>query len=214
MFYDKRMGQEVNGDQLGEQYKGKQDVRCARTIGADAQLSGYVFKISGGNDKQGFPMMQGVLLASRVRLLLGSGSKCFRERTPGSKHRKSIRGCIVGPDLAVLNLVIVQKGVAELPGLTDGSAARRLGPKRANKIRKFFDLDKKADVRKFVIRREIVKENGKKYSRGERAYFVVCTLARTVLTALRTCSAKDSATDYAASARAQTSPRCSEEAAL
>jgi len=150
MFYDKRMGQEVTGDQLGEQYKG------------------YVFRISGGNDKQGFPMMQGVLLPTRVRLLLGDGAPCFRERTKGSKKRKSVRGCIVGPDLAVLNLVIVQKGGAELPGLTDGVAARRLGPKRANKIRKLFELDKKADVRKFVIRREIVKENGKKVSRAPK----------------------------------------------
>lgn len=105
-------------------------------------------------------MLQGVLLASRVRLLLGDGSKCFRERTAGAKHRKSVRGCIVGADLAVLNLVIVQKGPGELAGLTDGVALRRLGPKRANNIRKLFQLDKKADVRKFVIRREIPAKAG------------------------------------------------------
>jgi hypothetical protein len=46
------MGTEVDGEVLGEEYKG------------------YIFKISGGNDKQGFPMKQGVLVNGRVRLLL------------------------------------------------------------------------------------------------------------------------------------------------
>lgn len=38
---------------------------------------------------------------------------------------------------------------------------RRLGPKRANNIRKLFNLSKDDDVRKYVIRRKIEKE-GKK----------------------------------------------------
>jgi len=57
-FYDKRMGMDVDGDVLGDDFKG------------------YVFKITGGNDKQGFPMKQGVLTAARVRLLLTSGHTC------------------------------------------------------------------------------------------------------------------------------------------
>jgi hypothetical protein len=34
---------------------------------------GYVFRITGGNDKQGFPMVQGIMQNKRVRLLLGKG---------------------------------------------------------------------------------------------------------------------------------------------
>lgn len=116
---------------------------------------GYVLKITGGNDKQGFPMMQGVLTNQRVRLLLGKGHKCFRERRSGERKRKSVRGCIVGPDLSVLSLVIVKTGEAPLPGLTDTTVPRRLGPKRASKIRKLFNLSKEDDVRKYVIRREV-----------------------------------------------------------
>ncbi|KAJ0887402.1 putative ribosomal protein S6e [Helianthus annuus] len=59
-FYDKRISQEVSGDALGEEFKG------------------YVFKIMGGCDKQGFPMKQGVLTPGRVRLLLVRGTPCFR----------------------------------------------------------------------------------------------------------------------------------------
>ncbi len=99
-FYDKRMNQEVIGDVLGDEFKG------------------YIFKISGGNDKQGFPMKQGVMTAKRVRLLLKKGASCYRQRRKGERKRKSVRGCIVSADIQVLNLVIVRKGEGELPGLT------------------------------------------------------------------------------------------------
>lgn len=46
MFYDKRIGAEVEADHLGDEWKG------------------YIFRVSGGNDKQGFPMKQGVLTNS------------------------------------------------------------------------------------------------------------------------------------------------------
>ena len=39
-----------------------------------------ICSITGGNDKQGFPMKQGVLCNHRVRLLLADGSSCYRAR--------------------------------------------------------------------------------------------------------------------------------------
>ncbi|OAO16645.1 40S ribosomal protein S6, partial [Blastocystis sp. ATCC 50177/Nand II] len=94
VFMDKRISQEVEGDCLGDEFKG------------------YIFRITGGNDKQGFPMKQGVLCNHR-----------------GERKRKSVRGCIVGSDICVLNLMIVKKGEQEIPGLTDEASARprRLG---------------------------------------------------------------------------------------
>jgi len=139
-FYEKRMSQEVNGEDVGEQYKG------------------YVFKIAGGNDKQGFPMKQGVLTNTRVRLLLRENTTCYRPRRNGERKRKSVRGCIVGADISVLHLIVVKKGDEEVEGLTDKYIPRRLGPKRATKIRKLFNLSKEDDVRKYVIKREIKKE--------------------------------------------------------
>lgn len=118
------------------------------------EWAGYVVRIGGGNDKQGFAMMQGVLTNTRVRLLFDKNMKCFRPRREGARKRKTIRGCIVGPDLSVLHLVVVKKGAQDIAGLTDEIKPRRLGPKRANKIRKLFNLSKEDDVRKFVIRRE------------------------------------------------------------
>jgi len=134
IFYDKRMGQEVEANSLGDEWKG------------------YVFRITGGNDKQGFPMKQGVLTNKRVRLLLTKDSTCYRPRKDGERRRKSVRGCIVDSNLSVLALIVVKKGEQEIPGLTDNTVPRRLGPKRANKIRKLFNLSKNDDVRKYVVR--------------------------------------------------------------
>ncbi|KYN94843.1 40S ribosomal protein S6 [Plasmodium reichenowi] len=141
-FMEKRIGNAVPGDSIGEEF------------------TGYVFRITGGNDKQGFPMIQGVLTNNRVRLLFKKGMKCYRPRKKGERKRKSVRGCIVGQDLSALNLTLVKKGVNEIPGLTDKAVGKKLGPKRASKIRKLFNLDKSDDVRKYVIGRAITK-NGK-----------------------------------------------------
>lgn len=105
-------------------------------------------------------MKQGVLTNTRVRLLLRDGLSCYRARRTGERKRKSVRGCIVGSDLSVLNLVIVKKGEGEIADITDNTIPRRLGPKRASKIRKLFNLEKTDDLRKFMISRSFEK-NGK-----------------------------------------------------
>ncbi|KAK6120012.1 hypothetical protein DH2020_031241 [Rehmannia glutinosa] len=187
-FYDKRISQEVSGDALGEEFKG------------------YVFKIMGGCDKQGFPMKQGVLTPGRVRLLLYRGTPCFRGhgRRNGERRRKSVRGCIVSPDLSVLNLVIVKKGENDLPGLTDVEKPRMRGPKRASKIRKLFNLSKEDDVRKYVntYRRTFTTKNGKKVSKAPKIQRLVTPLtlqrkrARIADKKKRIAKAKSEAAEY------------------
>ena len=110
-------------------------------------------------------------------------------RSDGQRKRKAVRGCIVGPDLAVLNLVIIKKGAAQLPGITDTVVPRRLGPKRASHIRKLFNLTKKDDVRQYVIRRTIIskKDPTKKFSKVLFLSFFLLFLAF-VLSCLSTCS--------------------------
>lgn len=70
-----------------------------------------------------------------------------------------MRGCICGPDLAVIALKIVKKGEADIDGVTTDNKPRRLGPKRASYIRKVFALRKQDDVRKYVVRREVQKKD-------------------------------------------------------
>jgi len=150
VFYDMRISQEVDGGALGDEY------------------AGYIFRISGGNDKQGFPMKQGVLTNTRVKILMHKGVSCYRQRKKGERKRKSVRGCVVGPDLSVLNLVVTKKGEQDIPGLTDEHVPRRLGPKRASKIRKLFNLDKEDDVRKYVVCRKFENKKGKTVSKSPK----------------------------------------------
>jgi len=150
IFYDRRISHEIDGESLGDEYKG------------------YVFKISCGNDKQGFSMKQGVLTNQRVRLLLSKGSSCYRPRKRGERKRKSVRGCIVSSDLSVLNLVVTKKGESEIEGLTDSIKPRRLGPKLATRIRKLFNLSKEDDVRQYVVRRQVTTKSGKTFTKAPR----------------------------------------------
>lgn len=49
------MGCEIDGAIMGDEFKG------------------YVFRINGGNDKQGFAMKQGILVNGRTRILFRKG---------------------------------------------------------------------------------------------------------------------------------------------
>ncbi|KAL6056116.1 hypothetical protein STEG23_003054 [Scotinomys teguina] len=97
----------------------------------------------------------------RVCLLLSKGHSCYRPRRTGKRKHKSVRGCIVDSNLSVLNLVIVKKGEKDIPGLTDNTVPRRLGPKRASRIRKLFNLSKEDDAHQYVVRKPLNKESKK-----------------------------------------------------
>ncbi|RXN28406.1 40S ribosomal S6 [Labeo rohita] len=178
------MAAEVAADSLGDEWKG------------------YVVRISGGNDKQGFPMKQGVLTHGRVRLLLSKGHSCYRPRRTGERKRKSVRGCIVDANLSVLNLVIVRKGEKDIPGLTDTTVPRRLGPKRASRIRKLFNLSKEDDVRQYVVRRPLTKEGKKPRTKAPKIQRLVTPRVlqhkrrRIALKRQRTLKNKEEAAEY------------------
>ncbi|EDV91888.1 40S ribosomal protein S6 [Drosophila grimshawi] len=186
VFYEKRMGQIVEADILGDEWKG------------------YQLRISGGNDKQGFPMKQGVLSHGRVRLLLKKGHSCYRPRRTGERKRKSVRGCIVDANMSVLALVVVKKGEQDIGGLTDTTIPRRLGPKRASKIRKLYNLTKEDDVRSFVVRRPLpAKDNKKATSKAPKIQRLITPVVlqrkhrRIALKKKRQLACKEAAADYA-----------------
>jgi len=58
-FYDKRMGSEIAGELMD-----------------DEAYKGYIFRITGGNDKQGFQMKQGILINHRTRILFKKRKFC------------------------------------------------------------------------------------------------------------------------------------------
>ncbi|PBK66166.1 hypothetical protein ARMSODRAFT_1087024 [Armillaria solidipes] len=76
-------------------------------------------------------------------------------RRMDEKKQKYVRGCIVGPDIAVLSLAIVKQG----------EAGKYLAVSRSKAGNEMFNLSKEDDVRKYVVRREVKsgKENAKPY---------------------------------------------------
>jgi len=133
VFMGKRLGTEVPADSLGDGWKN------------------YVVKITGGNDKDGFAMKQGILIAGRTRILMCEGHSTYRPRRSGERKKKSVRGAVVGHDIAALALCVVKQGDAPIEGLTNEKKPRRRGPKRATRIRKLFNLTKKDDPRRYVV---------------------------------------------------------------
>ena len=101
LFLGKKIGDELDGSVVG--YKG------------------YRIKITGGTDKDGFPMRPDVSGARKVRILLsgGVGFKPYekpsskkkkrrqKRRKKGLRRRKTIRGNMISEAVAQINAVLI-----------------------------------------------------------------------------------------------------------
>jgi small subunit ribosomal protein S6e len=82
--------------------------------GAVVELSGHKIQITGGSDKDGFPMRPSVHGGVRRRIVL-SGGVGFNPTTEGMRKRKTIRGNVITDEIVQVNMKIVEKpkGVKE-----------------------------------------------------------------------------------------------------
>ena len=79
-------------------------------------LNGYKLKITGGSDKNGFPMKKDVEGPRRIRSLI-SGGVGFRPRRNGQRRRKTIRGNSVSDDIVQINAIVTEKGAKSIDEL-------------------------------------------------------------------------------------------------
>ena len=94
----KRLGDEIDGMFLG--------------------LPGYKVRLTGGTDKDGFPMRPEIPQAARKRVLV-SESIGFHPKDGGVRKKKTFRGNEVSPDILQINCVVTSRGpkpVAQLLG--------------------------------------------------------------------------------------------------
>lgn len=103
-----RIGEEIDGSAVG--------------------LDGYTLEITGGSDRDGFPMKKQLQGVARRKVLVtgGTGVKGLEN---GERRRVSLRGNTVADDIVQLNCRVVEQGdrsIQELvegePGETDGSS--------------------------------------------------------------------------------------------
>jgi len=72
-------------------------------------LSGYELKITGGTDKDGFPMHPQVHGPGRKSIVLAH-PPCFHPKMKGQRRRKMVRGNTISPDTVQINCKIIKTG--------------------------------------------------------------------------------------------------------
>jgi small subunit ribosomal protein S6e len=73
-------------------------------------LPGYKLQITGGSDKDGFPMRSDLPGPRRKKLLVSRGTG-FKDKKGGIRRRKNMRGNAVSPDTLQINLKVTQHGM-------------------------------------------------------------------------------------------------------
>jgi len=79
-------------------------------------LPGYKLQITGGSDKDGFPMRRDLPGPRRKRLLV-SKSIGFRPERGGLRRRKNLRGNTIAPDTLQINMKVTQHGMKPIADL-------------------------------------------------------------------------------------------------
>lgn len=85
----KEIGDEFEGDEIG--------------------LDGYTLEITGGSDKQGFPMRKTIDGSQRSKRLIENGPG-INSSEKGRKERKSVRGKRVSEEIQQLNVKVTEQG--------------------------------------------------------------------------------------------------------
>ena len=109
---------EISGNQAST-FIGK---NIGDTVSGDAvKLPGYSLKITGGTDKNGFPMRKGLPGASRHKILIAGGVG-FKSPVKGMRRRKAIRGEEIASDIGQINTVVVESGNKSIDELLSGKS--------------------------------------------------------------------------------------------
>ena len=80
-------------------------------------LDGFILKITGGSDKNGFTMKKDVSGTRRIKSLL-TGGIGYHPKADGVKKRKTVRGNTIADDIVQVNTVVVKgnRSIAEILG--------------------------------------------------------------------------------------------------
>jgi small subunit ribosomal protein S6e len=76
--------------------------------GAAVKLSGYKLKITGGSDKDGFPMRPNIHGGVRVGAILSEGVG-FHSSEKGERKRKTLRGNVITDAIVQINMKVIEK---------------------------------------------------------------------------------------------------------
>jgi small subunit ribosomal protein S6e len=110
----KKIDDEFNGDLIG--------------------LNGYSLKITGGTDKDGFPMHPSVKGPGRKKVLLASAPG-FYPKIKGQRKRKTIRGNVVSDAIVQINVKVLKKGEKPLDQLVPMKPKAKKEEKKTEEVK-------------------------------------------------------------------------------
>ncbi|MDH4122901.1 MAG: 30S ribosomal protein S6e [Thermoplasmata archaeon] len=76
-------------------------------------LPGYKLLITGGSDKDGFPMRKDMPSGRRSKVLISKGLG-FNAPRKGMRRRKSMRGSAISPETVQINLKVTAHGAKQI----------------------------------------------------------------------------------------------------
>jgi small subunit ribosomal protein S6e len=97
-------------------------------------LNGFTLQITGGSDKEGFPMRYDLTGTARKKALMAKGPG-FRPTTEGIKRRKYVRGNMISTDTMQVNCKIVEGegNIATILGIQPKEKKEEAKPEEAKK---------------------------------------------------------------------------------
>jgi len=113
VFLGKKIGEKVPADSIG--------------------LTGFELEITGGSDKEGFPMRKDVEGQGRKRIVL-SGPPGFHPDREGKRKRKAVRGNTISADIVQINTKVAKAGTKsaeEFWGVTPKVKEKAAKPEKA-----------------------------------------------------------------------------------
>jgi small subunit ribosomal protein S6e len=79
-------------------------------------MPGYSVQVTGGSDREGFPMRADLPGTKRRKILLSAGTG-YHPAAEGKKKRMSIHGRDISPDIGQINVKVVEAGAKSIDEL-------------------------------------------------------------------------------------------------
>ncbi len=149
IFLGKKIGEKVAADSIG--------------------LSGFELEITGGSDKEGFPMRKDVEGQGRKRIVL-SGPPGYNPDRKGKRKRKSVRGNTISADIVQVNTKVIKAGAKsaeELWGVTPKVKEKITKPAEEKKAEQ--KIETKAEEKKAEHKHEKKEDKPAKADAAEAA---------------------------------------------
>ena len=139
-FINKKIGDKVSGNTFG--------------------FKNYEFEVTGGSDKDGFPMRYDLPGTGRKRILLVRGP-CVKIKRKGMRKRKTVRGNVIAEDVKQINIKVLKEGDKKLEDIFPKKEEKKEEVKKEEELKEEPKKEALKEEKKEVLKEEVKKEEKK-----------------------------------------------------